>query len=115
MSFSPIIIVGGEPQSIFIEIFIKAMVKLKKNKKPIILISSETILKKNMRRFKKNLKLNNLKKDFSNIHKEKINLINIDYKNFSFAKKKITSESNMYLDNSFKEALKLIKKKNVLV
>ena len=111
MSFNPIIIVGGEPQSIFMEIFIKAIAKLKKNKKPIILISSEAILKKNMRRFKKNLKLNNLKKDFSNIHKDKINLINVDYKNFSFSKKKITSESNMYLNNSFKEALKFMKKK----
>ena len=46
MNFSPIIIVGGEPQSIFIEIFIKAVQKLKKNKNPIILISSKEILKK---------------------------------------------------------------------
>ncbi len=111
MNFSPIIIVGGEPQSIFIEIFIKAVQKLKKNKKPIILISSKEILKKNMRKFKKNLKINNLKKDFSNIHKKRINLINIDYKSFSFAKKKITSKSNLYLNNSFKEALKFMKKK----
>ena len=111
MNFSPIIIVGGEPQSIFIEIFIKAVQKLKKNKNPIILISSKDILKKNMRKFKKHLKINNLKKDFSNIHKKKINLININYKGFSFAKKKITSESNLYLNNSFKEALKLMKKK----
>ena len=88
MSFNPIIIVGGEPQSIFIEIFIKAIQKLKKNKKPIILISSKEILKKNMRKFKKNLRLNNLKEDFSNIHKKKVNLINVDYKGFSFAKKK---------------------------
>ena len=88
MSFNPIIIVGGEPQSIFIEIFIKAIQKLKKNKKPIILISSKEILKKNMRKFKKNLKLNNLNEDFSNIHKKKVNLINVDYKGFSFAKKK---------------------------
>ena len=111
MNFSPIIIVAGEPQSIFIEIFIKAVQKLKKNKKPIILISSKEILKKNMRKFKKNLKINNLKKDFSNIHKKKINLINIDYKSFSFSKKKITSKSNLYLNNSFKEALKFMKKK----
>ena len=111
MNFSPIIIVGGEPQSIFIEIFIKAVKKLKKNKKPIILISSKEILKKNMRKFKKHLKINNLKKDFSNIHKKRINLINIDYKSFSFAKKRITSKSNLYLNNSFKEALKFMKKK----
>lgn len=111
MSFNPIIIVGGEPQSIFIEIFIKAIQKLKKIKKPIILISSEEILNKNMRKFKKNLKLNNLKEDFSNIRRKRINLINIDYKDFSFAKKKITSKSNKYLDNSFKKALTFLKKK----
>ena len=111
MSFNPIIIVGGEPQSIFIEIFIKAIQKLKKNKKPIILISSKEILKKNMRKFKKNLKLNNLNEDFSNIHKKKVNLINVDYKGFSFAKKKITTRSNIYLNNSFRAALKFIKKK----
>ena len=33
-----------------------------------------------MRKFKKNLRLNNLKEDFSNIHKKKVNLINVDYK-----------------------------------
>ena len=48
MNFNPIIIVGGEPQSIFIEIFLKAF---KKIRKPIILISSKTILKKNIKRF----------------------------------------------------------------
>ena len=45
MNFSPIIIVGGEPQSVFIEILLKAF---KKIRKPIILISSKTILKKNI-------------------------------------------------------------------
>ncbi len=88
MSFNPIIVIGGEPQSIFIEIFIKAIKKLKKTKNPIILISSREILKKNMIKFKRSFKINHLKKDFSNIHKKKINLINVDYKDFSFAKKK---------------------------
>ena len=92
MSFNPIIIIAGEPQSIFIEIFIKAIIKLKKSKKPIILISSKEILKKNLIKFKKKLEVNNLKKDFSNIRKKKINLINVDYKGFSFAKKQITSK-----------------------
>ena len=115
MSFNPIIIIAGEPQSTFIEIFIKAIIKLKKSKKPIILISSKEILKKNLIKFKKKLEVNNLKKDFSNIRKKKINLINVDYKGFSFAKKQITSKSNLYINNSFKEALKFLKKKkNVL-
>ena len=111
MSFNPIIIIAGEPQSTFIEIFIKAIIKLKKSKKPIILISSKEILKKNLIKFKKKLEVNNLKKDFSNIRKKKINLINVDYKGFSFAKKQITSKSKLYINNSFKEALKFLKKK----
>ena len=38
MFFNPIIIVGGEPQSIFLEIFLKSISKLKNKKIPIILI-----------------------------------------------------------------------------
>ena len=44
MSFNPIIIVGGEPQSTFLEIFLKSAKK--KFKHPIILISSKKVLKK---------------------------------------------------------------------
>ena len=44
MNFRPIIIVGGEPQSIFLEIFLKAIEK--KSKHSIILVSSKDILKK---------------------------------------------------------------------
>ena len=107
MNFSPIIIVGGEPQSIFIEILLKAF---KKIRKPIILISSRTILKKNIKRFNYSLKFNELNKDLSNIKKKKINLIDINYKKFSFSKKKITSESNEFIKASFNKALELRKK-----
>ena len=44
MSYSPILIVHGEPNSIFFEIFIKAN-SHNKIKSPIILISSEKLLK----------------------------------------------------------------------
>ena len=63
MNYSPILIVGGEPNSIFLEIFFKTL-KFKKIKSPVILITSEEILKKQM----KNLIL------------KKIKLL--DYKNF---------------------------------
>jgi len=109
MNFSPIIIVAGEPQSIFLEIFFKATKKKIRN--PIILISSKVILKKNAEKFKKNLKLNELDKDFSNIKKDKINLVNVNYDKFSFSKKKITNISNLYLKKSFNKALEIIKKK----
>lgn len=109
MNFNPIIIVGGEPQSIFIEIFLKAIKK--KFKHPIILVSSKDILKKNLKKFKKNIKLNELNKDFSNIKKGEINFVNIKYNKFSFSKKKITTISNSYIEKSFKKALEIIKKK----
>ena len=51
MSFSPILIVAGEPNSIFIEIFFKVF-KIKKIKSPIILISSKKLLKFQMKKFK---------------------------------------------------------------
>ena len=54
MSVKPILIVAGEPNSIFLEIFFKAL-KLKKFKSPLVLITSEQILKKQMEilKFKK--------------------------------------------------------------
>ena len=106
MNFNPIIIVGGEPQSIFIEILLKA---IKKTSKPIILISSKTILKKNIKRFNYRLKFNELNNDLSNIKKKKINLIDINYKKFSFSKKRITTESNEFIEVSFNKALELVK------
>ncbi len=106
MNFNPIIIVGGEPQSIFIEILLKVF---KKIRSPIILISSKTILKKNIKKFNYRLKLNELNKDLSNIKKGKINLIDINYNKFSFSKKKITSDSNEFIKVSFNKALELRK------
>tara|TARA_B100000886_G_scaffold193278_1_gene133143 strand:- start:564 stop:1532 length:969 start_codon:yes stop_codon:yes gene_type:complete len=112
MSSNPIIIIGGEPQSIFLEIFLKAIKKLKRQKKPIILISSKDILKKNIKKFNNNIKINELDNNYSNLKLKSINLVNIDYKNFSFSNRKITSRSNLYLNNSFIKAIDILKKKN---
>ena len=86
MSFSPIIVISGEPQSIFVEILLKS---LKKFHNPIILISSKVMMLKSLKKFKIRLKLNELDKDFSNLKKKQINLININYNKFSFSKKKL--------------------------
>ena len=110
MNFSPIIIVGGEPQSIFLEIFLKTL-KKNKLKHPIILISSKNVLKKNLRKFNNNLKLNELNKNFSNLKKEKINLVNVNYSKFTFSNKKISSISNTFIEKSFTKALEIIKKR----
>ena len=57
MKNKPILIVAGEPNSIFLEIFFKSLKKLK-IKKPLILISSKKLLKKQMKKlkFKKKIK-----------------------------------------------------------
>ena len=51
MNYSPILIVAGEPNSIFLEIFFKV---IKKNKilSPVILITSSKLLKMQMRKLK---------------------------------------------------------------
>ncbi len=110
MNFNPILIIGGEPKSIFLEILLKTLKKLKKKDLPIILISSKDLLLKNMKKFNQNLIFNQLNKNFTNINSKKINLINIEYNKFSFYPKKITSRSNLYLERSFKMGLKVMKK-----
>ena len=107
MSFNPIVIIGGEPQSVFIEILLKS---IKRKHLPIILISSEDILIKNIKKFNFKTKFNYLNKDLTNLNKNKINLININYNKFSFLKKTITTESNNFIDLSFKKALEIINK-----
>ena len=112
MNYKPIIIVAGEPNSIFFEIFFKAL-KTERFKSPILLIASIDILKLQMKklRFKKKIRLltlSELKK--AKFNNNSINLISIKYiQNKPF--KKLSSESNTYINKSFDLALKIIKKK----
>ena len=48
MSYKPILIVHGEPNSIFLEIFFKS-IKFKKFKSPLVLICSYKLLKYQMK------------------------------------------------------------------
>ena len=63
MNYSPILIVSGEPNSVFLEIFFKVL-RMKKIKNPLILISSERLLKLQMKKlkFKKDIRTLNFKK-----------------------------------------------------
>ena len=106
-----ILIVGGEPNSIFLEIFFKAL-KLKKIKSPLILISSENLLKKQMKKLNFKIKIKLL--DYKNIEIKKlnnkaINLININY-NQKNAFEKISKKSNKFIKKSFQIALKILNK-----
>ena len=114
MNYSPILIVTGEPNSIFLEIFFKVIAK-NKIKSAIILISSKKLLDLQMKKlgFKKKIKLLNT----LNIRKQKldnktINLINVDY-NPKKAFDKISVKSNIFIENSFKLAFKIIKENNI--
>ena len=106
--FKPIIIVAGEPNSIFLEIFFKA---LKKNySSPLILISSYKVLLLQMKKlkYKKKIRLLKLEKlSKYKLNNKSINLIDIKY-NVSKPFNKISSKSNAYIKRSFDLAFKII-------
>jgi len=109
VNYKPIIIVAGEPNSIFFELFFKVIKK--KIKSPIILIASEKLILKQAKILKKKIKLNivnesEILKKKNNL--KKINLINVDF-NQSSAFDKITIKSNDYINRCFKKAIKLLK------
>jgi 4-hydroxythreonine-4-phosphate dehydrogenase len=112
MNFKPIIIVAGEPNSVFFEIFLKT---INKNtfKSPIILIASKSILQKQIKFFKSKIKIHELdysKKKLKKNNLNKINLINVEYKQDKLFEK-ISDKSNSYIENCFKIALEILNKK----
>jgi 4-hydroxythreonine-4-phosphate dehydrogenase len=114
MSKEPIIIVGGEPNSVFLEIFFKSL-KTNTYKSPLIIIISKKLLQKQMKKLGFTFKINTINKtlnDFSKLDNSRINLINVDYK-FKKCFEKITSKSNKYIDKTFKTALNFIKLNNL--
>ena len=113
MGKEPIIIVGGEPNSIFLEIFFKSL-KSNTYKSPLIIIISKKLLEKQMKKLGFTFKINDINKefkDFSKLNNNKINLINVDY-DFKKCFDKITSKSNKYINETFETALNIIKKNN---
>ena len=114
MNYSPILIVAGEPNSVFLEIFFKVILK-NKIKSPLLLISSHKLLKLQMKKLnvKKKIKLiNTLNLDKQKLDNKTINLINIEY-NTKKAFEKISTKSNLFINNSFKLAFKIIKKNRI--
>ena len=110
MSYSPILIVAGEPNSIFLEIFFKVISK-NKIKSPIILITSKKLLTMQMKvlNFHKKIKiLNPLKLNKYKLNNRTINLIDIKYSQKK-AFEKISKKSNLFIKKSFDIAFKIIK------
>ena len=81
MVYKPILIVAGEPNSIFSEIFFKS-IRYKKYKSPIIIIASKKLIELQMRKLNVNKKIRQI--DFLDIEKynfdnRKINLIDVKF------------------------------------
>ena len=112
MNSKPLLIVMGEPYSVFIEIFLKTYKKIIKNKvnKPVLLIGSFNLLRKQNIYFKYGFKIKKISiKNISNIKNNTINVLDIklNFKNI-FAddcKNRID-----YINKCFAVALKILKK-----
>ena len=110
MNYKPIIIVAGEPNSVFFELFLK-VIKIK-IRSPIILIASKKLLLMQAQILKKKINFN-LIEELDVIKKrkdlKKINLIDIDFAQTQ-PFNKISSKSNDYISSCFNVAIKLLKK-----
>ena len=113
MGKEPIIVAGGEPNSIFLEIFFKSL-KTNIFKSPLIIIVSKKLLQQQMEKLNFDFEINDIDKklkDFSKLNNNKINLINVDY-DFKKCFEKITDKSNNYINETFETALNILKKNN---
>ena len=114
MNSNIILIVNGEPNSIFSEIFIKS-INTVKIKTPIIYIFSEKLLKKQMKKLKLNKKIQLINVKNINDYKlnnNSINLINIDFKQKKLFEK-ISNKSQSFIKKSFDTAFEIIKKEKI--
>ena len=112
MIYKPIIIVAGEPNSVFFEIFFKSL-RYKKFKSPIVLIASHNLIKLQMKKLNIKRKIRlidllDLKK--RNLDNKRINLININY-NQNKPFEQISNKSNVYIKKSFDLALQILESK----
>ena len=102
MKIKPIIIVAGEPNSIFFEIFFKS-ISLKKYNSPLILITSIRLLQAQMKKFKFKKKIKFL--DFHQIKNVKLNNKTINLLDVKFNIK----NPKTYINDCFDAAFKILK------
>ena len=107
---NPIIIVSGEPKSVFLELYFKTFKTFKKN--PLVLISNKKLLDDHQKLL--NIKipvriLNDQKKiNYKILDNKKINLVDVPLFYNSLNKIKLNN-SNKYIQKCFEKAIKLIK------
>ena len=110
MKINKVLIILGEPQSIFSEVLFKYFnsKEFSKNKKKIILIGSKKLLQKQMKKLKFNFNLSIIN-HLNDASINKLNILNVNYinqKTFS----QISSSSEKYISKCFEIAFELIKK-----
>ena len=119
MKNRPIILIAGEPYSIFYEIFLKSLKNksIKKIRSPIILIGSKKLLEDQINFYNYKFYINEIDKNFSKLIKYKNNQINIINVNFNYKKifDKISNKSNNYINDCCDIAIDLVKKRKVKV
>ena len=117
MSYKPLIIIMGEPYSIFLEIFFKTYKKFIKNrmKLPVVLIGSSEQLIKQMNFFNYNFKIRYLKinENLNKLNNKQINLINIELHSQKIFTKNLNA-SNLYIEKCFGTGLSLLKNQKVI-
>ena len=105
-NYSPILVISGDPNSIFLEIFFKSF---KIAKRPLVLIVNKKILKQQIKLFKYKFDLNEIFDQNINdkkLNNEVINFIDVPMKNMNNTKE--------YLENCFSTSLKILNKnKNI--
>ncbi len=108
-NFKPIIIVAGDPKSVFLELFFKTLKKFKKNQ--IILIANKRLIMDQLKLLKMSYSIQtlNIEKEinYRSLDNKKINLIDVPliYKNFENIKLKNT---NRYIKKCFDIAINLL-------
>jgi 4-hydroxy-L-threonine phosphate dehydrogenase PdxA len=108
MKNKPILIVAGEPNSIFFEIFFKSL-KRKKFLSPLILISNFNLFKQQIKKFNYKGKykiINNV----NSLDNKLINIIDVKIKKNNSRKIQLNN-NNEYIISCFKIALKILKNK----
>tara|TARA_X000000950_G_C13876794_1_gene645161 strand:- start:379 stop:1344 length:966 start_codon:yes stop_codon:yes gene_type:complete len=110
MKINPIVIVAGEPNSIFLEIYLKT-IKSKNIKTPLVLICSLKLLKLQMNKLNQKKKIrviSHLNLNILNLKNNVINLIDVKYSQ-SNAFEKISNKSKNYITQCFKIAFIILR------
>ena len=112
MNRKPILIVAGEPYSIFSEIFFKSLKRLNQ-KRPLVLIASKSIFLEQMKKLGYNYQFKTIDKRLSQKISNKKKVINIIDVEFKFVKifDKISDKSNKYISECFLIANNLLRNK----